>query len=133
MENRLKALHQLACMQHDAEMAQLAQHNRSVADIEQRILSLRQQLARSPSHDPQNALPLALTSGHFDTWQRWVEQELSTLNIKLARRRAEREEFIENARQAFGRKEATSALLQRQTDETRQRQQKKDHEALQEP
>lgn len=129
MDNQLKSLHQLACMKHDAEMMALQHHNRAVWEIEERIRSLRQQMARVPASDVQATLPLAFTSGHFDTWQRWVEQELSKLNIELARCRAKREDYIANARVAFGRKKATEALLQRQAEQNRQLQQKKAEEA----
>lgn len=116
-------------MKHDMEIMQLARHNQAIAKIETRIRALREHLARPPVRDAHSALPLTFTSGHFDTWQRWVEQELARLNIKLARCRADREEFIDNARQAFGRKEVTAALLQRETEKHHKLQQKKAEDA----
>ncbi|MCK8465399.1 hypothetical protein MUY35_16185 [Aliiroseovarius sp. S1339] len=119
MSDQLTALNELAAMQHDAAMADLSRHNRAIQALDTRISELRARLYSTPSTEQGDALPLSLTSGHYDTWQRWAERELAKLNTDLARARAEREAFVAAARLAFGRKSATDALLKQQKDEKR--------------
>lgn len=111
MTDQLTQLAVLAALQHDAAMAALARHNRDIEDLESCISDLRGRLYAAPASGSEDALPLSLTSGHYGTWQRWVERELTKLNSDLARARAERDTFVRNARQAFGRKSATDALV----------------------
>ncbi|MDE9449696.1 hypothetical protein J3R80_04340 [Aliiroseovarius sp. Z3] len=114
MKRPLTQLAELAALQHDAAMATLAQHNRAIQTLELHISNLRQRLHTAPESEQGDAFPLALTSGHYGTWQRWVERELTKLNCDLARARADRESVVQNARLAFGRKSATEALVDKE-------------------
>ncbi|UWQ13756.1 hypothetical protein K3556_12575 [Aliiroseovarius sp. M344] len=119
MSNPLTDLRALAAMQHEAAMSNLSRHNRMILTLEDQIAQLRARLYATPTAEGDDGLSLSLTSGHYDTWQRWAERELAALNAELARERAERESFVLSAKRAFGRKSATDALLKKYKAEKR--------------
>ncbi|WP_371168284.1 hypothetical protein [Aliiroseovarius sp. 2305UL8-7] len=119
MIEQLTSLHELAQARHDAAMARMVRHNKKIAEIEQRIATLRQR-KRAPYEAPDpSQLSLSLTSGHYDTWHRWIERELASLNSGLAQARAAREDIATEARLSFGRRSATQALLSQHQDDKR--------------
>ncbi|MCK0139589.1 hypothetical protein [Aliiroseovarius sp. F47248L] len=125
MNQQLSQLAELAALRHDAAMAALTQHNRAIQTLELHISDLRQRLHANPETGPGDAFPIALISGHYGTWQRWLERELTKLNSDLARARAERDSYVQNAAQTFGRKSATEALVRDEKQAMRLKAQKR--------
>ncbi len=125
MTSPLTQLGALAALQHDAAMAELARHNRALQILEHRISGLRQRRHTCPPAGSEDAVPLTLTSGHYDRWQRWVDQELTKLNAELACARARRDPLVQAARLAFGRKSATETLIRKEKQAMREKAQKR--------
>ena len=118
-----------------AAMAQLVIHNQRITQLEDRIHCLRQRRLRQRRHATGEVvdsadLSLSLISGHYDTWQRWVEHKLLSLNSELAMARAAKEAFVAQARLSFGRKSATEALLKQHQEGLRAAERKRGEQLL---
>ena len=121
MTDQLSKLHKLSAMKYDLAMSDLARHNQKIQSLEAQISDLRRRLFDIPKGGSPGDVPIAMSSGYFDKWQRWAEMQIMQLNISLARARADRESYLAQARVAFGRRSATEALKDRAALERRVR------------
>ena len=119
MPNPLAQLADLTALQLDRAMAELSVTAAKIAELEEQISELRQRLRALPGLDAKTGQNPALSSGHFDQWQKQAQIRLGQLNILLARARAEHEDRMADTRLAFGRNAALDAIRTKRASEAR--------------
>ncbi|WP_298909677.1 hypothetical protein [uncultured Aliiroseovarius sp.] len=119
MADPLSQLTDLTALQLDRAMAELSATAAKVAALEHQIADLRSRLSQLPGLDPETGLNPALSSGHFDQWQKQARTRLGQLNIQLAQARAAHEERMADTRLAFGRNAALVAIQAKKAAEAR--------------
>lgn len=119
MADPLSQLANLTALQLDRAMAELSVTAAKVKALEHQIANLRTRLSQLPGLDAETGLNPALSSGHFDQWQKQARTRLSQLNIQLAQARAAHEERMADTRLAFGRNAALEAIQAKRAADAR--------------
>lgn len=125
MADPLAQLTDLTALQLDRAMAELSATAAKVTALEHQIADLRSRLSQLPGLDPETGLNPALSSGHFDQWQKQARTRLGQLNIQLAQARAAHEERLADTRLAFGRNAALEAIQAKKAAEARDMQRRR--------
>lgn len=110
MADPLSQLADLTALKLDRAMANLSGTAAQIAEIEEQIADLRNRLGQLPGLDAKTGQNPALSSGHFDQWQKHAQTRLRQLNILLAQARSEHEERMADTRLAFGRNSAIKSV-----------------------
>lgn len=119
MANPLSQLADLTALHVDRAMAELSATAAKIAQLEEQIFELRQQLSTLPGLDAKTGQNPALSSGHFDQWQTQAQARLGQLNILLAQARAEHADRMADTQLAFGRNAALDAMRAKKRIEAR--------------
>ncbi|NDW53218.1 hypothetical protein [Aliiroseovarius sp. PrR006] len=119
MADPLSQLADVTALQMDRAMVELSGTASKVATLENQIAELRTRLSLLPGLDAETGQNPALSSGHFDQWQKQARTRLGQLNVLLAQARADHEERIAETRLAFGRDAALNAIRAKKTADQR--------------
>ncbi|SMR70682.1 hypothetical protein SAMN04488030_0294 [Aliiroseovarius halocynthiae] len=103
----------------DRAMAELSNTSARIAGLEKQITDLRERLGALPGYDVESGQNPALSSGHFDHWQKQAQAQVKQLNVQLAQALADHEERLAETRQAFGRNSAINAIQAKMAQEQR--------------
>ena len=125
MADPLSQLADLTALTLDRAMAELSGTATKIAALESQIADLRTRLNQLPGLDADTGQNPALSSGHFDQWQKQVRMQLGRLNILLAQARADHEERMADTRLAFGRNAALNAIRAKRTADVRDMQRRR--------
>jgi hypothetical protein len=113
MADPLSQLADLTALKLDRAMAELSTTSAKIAELEEQIAHLRTRLTHLPGLDAETGQNPALSSGHFDQWQKQAQTRLRQLNILLAQARSDHEERMADTRLAFGRNSAIKAVREK--------------------
>lgn len=125
MADPLSQLADLTALKLDRAMAALSDTAARIAEIEEQIADLRRRLCLLPGLDATTGQNPALSSGHFDQWQKQAQARLHQLNILLAQARSEHEVRMADTRLAFGRNSAINAMQAQKTQLARDKQRRR--------
>lgn len=114
MADPLSQLADLTALKYDRAMAELSTTSAKIAELEEQIADLRTRLTQLPGLDAETGQNPALSSGHFDQWQKQAQTRLRQLNILLAQARSDHEDRMADTRLAFGRNSAIKAMRAKQ-------------------
>ena len=109
----------------DRAMAALSKTGTCIAELEEQISDLRARLSLLPGFDTVTGRNPALSSGHFDHWQKQAQARLRQLNILLAQARSDHEERMADTRLAFGRNSAIKSMQAKKANLAQERQRRR--------
>ncbi|RYG91467.1 hypothetical protein EU803_10270 [Loktanella sp. IMCC34160] len=110
---QIRGLQHLTELQLRAEEAKFAELKLREAEIRRLLADLKSERAGRMAAVGQ-APDLAFAAGADVRWLRWVDQRRSALNSELAQLLAAQDTMREALRRAFGRDQATKALLEQE-------------------
>lgn len=129
MADPLSQLADVTALQLDRAMSELSDTAAKIATLKRQIAELRTRLNQLPGLDAETGQNPALSSGHFDQWQKQARTRLGQLNTLLAQARAEHEERMVDTRLAFGRNTALNAIrAKKAADERDMRRRRVEHQ-----
>ncbi|WP_298561260.1 hypothetical protein [uncultured Aliiroseovarius sp.] len=125
MADPLSQLADVTALQLDRAMSELSDTAAKIATLKRQIAELRTRLNQLPGLDAETGQNPALSSGHFDQWQKQARTRLGQLNTLLAQARAEHEERMVDTRLAFGRNTALNAIRAKKAADERDMQRRR--------
>ncbi|MCK0172302.1 hypothetical protein MWU53_14660 [Aliiroseovarius sp. S1123] len=125
MADPLSQLADVTALQLDRAMSELSDTAAKIATLKRQIAELRTRLNQLPGLDAETGQNPALSSGHFDQWQKQARTRLGQLNTLLAQARAEHEERMVDTQLAFGRNAALNAIRAKRTADVRDMQRRR--------
>lgn len=125
MADPLSQLADVTALQLDRAMSELSDTAAKIATLKRQIAELRTRLNQLPGLDAETGQNPALSSGHFDQWQKQARTRLGQLNTLLAQASAEHEERMVDTRLAFGRNTALNAIRAKKAADERDMQRRR--------